>query len=163
MRPRDPAQDELLLAFLHTLDPSKRSAQAEVMERRLIRRATTAVVIAMAVVMGGGRAFAMYRCAYDNIARTSCCCPTKAKQQKDLPTSPTLKAACCCSIEEVRTETTVAAKPAPSPLAALAPTATIVPVIEPIVAHIALAPTDREARPPPRSASLFEQRISFLV
>jgi hypothetical protein len=129
------------------------------MKRRLIRRATTLVVFAIAVMLGGRHAFAMYRCAHDHVARASCCCPAKA--QRPAPATPTIKASCCCSIEEAKAAAAATAAD-PVPTLAIRPV-TAITIVEPaFVAAMAIAPP-REARPPPRPASLFDQHISFLV
>jgi hypothetical protein len=134
------------------------------MKRRLHRRATTLVVFAMAVVLGHGYASLIYRCAYDHVARTSCCCSEgAAKSQEQLPSSPSIKARCCCSIEQVKAAAVAATTRSALDATAVIRPMVIVSIVEVRPAVLAVIAMDREARPPPRPASLFEQRISFLV
>ena len=54
----------------------------------------TVLPFAFAQVASAG---ALYRCVYDGVARTSCCCPAKPAEA---PVShPTASKSCCCDVE----------------------------------------------------------------
>src|SRR5262245_32483458 len=64
--------------------------------RAAIRHAALAVLLPL-LVLSAGSARALYRCAYDNVTRAECCCPTSARAPRSL--APSVSRACCCDIE----------------------------------------------------------------
>jgi hypothetical protein len=70
------------------------------MIRRHVRRI---VLILLLVLMPSTATASWYRCAYDGVTRSACCCPTskhKARQKAPVP-STSVRAACCCTVTEV--------------------------------------------------------------
>ena len=72
-------------------------------ERRLLwmnARALKAIAMTLVLpllLLEVSTARALYRCAYDGVARTACCCPAKVSARSEAPVTVTKP--CCCTVE----------------------------------------------------------------
>ena len=73
------------------------------MRRARIHRCIVAPVVALVLFVSGLRsAYATYRCAGDDVVRSSCCCPrdkTAKDQDQTENRERAINAGCCCEIE----------------------------------------------------------------
>jgi hypothetical protein len=61
-----------------------------------------ALVLLTLVLVPSMATASWYRCAYDGVSRSACCCPTRADQQKKAPAPDTsVRAAGCCAVTHV--------------------------------------------------------------
>jgi hypothetical protein len=68
------------------------------------RRVRRVVLVLLALALAPSTAnAAWYRCAYDGMVRSACCCPSSAHGAKpNHPAAqPSLRAACCCTVTQV--------------------------------------------------------------
>jgi hypothetical protein len=115
------------------------------------------------MLVGAGRAQAFYLCAYDAVARTSCCCP-KA-DEPDVDTEARIEAACCCSIEE-RGAAAPAARSAERDTTSVAdvPQVAVVPIAVPPARSLrSVVDIDRRSHAPPRPAARSTQHVALLL
>jgi hypothetical protein len=88
-----------------------------------VRRA--ALVLLVLVLVPSTAMASWYRCAYDGVARSACCCPTTKDRTTHRAPEPeaSLRAACCCTITQVgaaapeRTRSSISIDLATPPLA----------------------------------------------
>ena len=66
------------------------------MSRRLLRGLAVAAVLPL-LLLEAGAARALYRCMYDGVARSACCCPEKVSLPHEPASSVT--SPCCCTVE----------------------------------------------------------------
>jgi len=139
---------------------------------RFIRRMTAAVLVPLVMLVGLSTAHAFYRCAMDRVARTVCCCSEMHERNEaraGTTATPQLEAACCCSIERTpATEAPAAQVLDRDPGGAGSQTQVTLFVVTlpaiPDAPHVARVPNPKQQLAPPRTtASLFSQRIAFLV
>ena len=114
-----------------------------------------------------GTGFQLWRCRFDGVARTSCCCPTKPGTQQAEPRL-TMSRARCCDLEQHRIDRdpAEAARGQATRLSDLLAAATSAVPVSPLL----LVPTTSfvPAHPPagdapPAGRSLVLQKQSFLI
>lgn len=73
------------------------------MIQQLVRRVFP--ILLMMVLAPSIATASLYRCVYDGITRTSCCCPTgTTKHKKEAPSQDaSVRSACCCTVTQVTT------------------------------------------------------------
>jgi hypothetical protein len=138
---------------------------------RFIRRMTAALLVPLVVLIGLSTAQAFYRCAMDRVARTVCCCAKmheRSEARAAATATPQLEAACCCSIERTAATEVPAAQVHDRDSNAAAQSAVTLFVVElpalPDAPQVTRVPNPKQQLAPPRTtASLFSQRIAFLV
>jgi hypothetical protein len=125
------------------------------------------VLILLALALAPSSATASwYRCAYDGVVRSACCCTGRADgaKAKRPAAQPSLRAACCCTVSQV----TRAAPPgrtgdvasAPSIDGAAVTIAAWLPLAPPGRGTVAAAARPRAQDPPD---TLFRRRCSLLL
>lgn len=130
------------------------------MVRKLTRILSTALLLPVLVFAVAGTSWAAWRCQYDGIARSKCCCP---ETDSTGPQQLTIRASGCCQIERTaveRTPSDVSRTPVIEPVLVAAPTGTVL-----FVEHSAPARTlfrMADERPPDRRV-LILQKQSFLI
>jgi hypothetical protein len=72
--------------------------------RKAYQRVIAALVVPLILLVGTGSAHTIFRCIYDNVERTACCCPNDSSEPS---TEPTVEQACCCDIETKAAATAV--------------------------------------------------------
>jgi hypothetical protein len=85
----------LALDGLHRLTRLNASLILEDAMARLIRTTIAAVLLPVVLLSLGGTSFASWRCRYDGIARSACCCPDAG----DPAHAPAIRAQDCCDFE----------------------------------------------------------------
>jgi hypothetical protein len=63
------------------------------LDKRAIRNTALAVLLPL-LLLNTGSVRTLYRCVFDQVARTHCCCPTAARPQR-LADGPIAKPSCC--------------------------------------------------------------------
>jgi len=131
------------------------------MGKKLARILSTALLVPVLVFAVAGTSWAAWRCQYDGIARSKCCCPTPTPTGAE---QGAIKASGCCEIERTAVEK------APSDLSrtqvSLDPVLVAVPTGS--ILFVDLSPPARtrffiaEERPPDRRV-LILQKQSFLI
>lgn len=106
-----------------------------------------------------------YRCAYDGVIRSACCCPAgPAHDKKQAPAPvPSVRSACCCTVSQVTTRapdgaSTAAAGVRPDP----APCAVVSAVAVPRIVRATVA-IDRPRALGDPPDTLFARRCSLLL
>jgi len=129
--------------------------------RRPRARLLALLLVPLLLLAGIGRVQAFYLCAFDAIARTSCCCP-KADEPD---TAARVEAACCCSIEERGAAAPVArSTERDTAAAAEMPLLAVVPSVAPLARSFArVVDIDRRSHAPPRPASRPSQHVALLL
>src|SRR5678815_3684533 len=106
-----------------------------------------------------------YRCAYDGVSRSACCCPTKPDPQSNKAPAPntSMRAACCCTVTHVASRAPEAAAKAAAPIQ-VSPSVVAAPAIvtRPRVALAAVALDRPRAHGDPPD-TLFARRCSLLL
>ena len=141
-------------------------------QRPFMRRITAAMLLPLVVLVGLATAHASFRCARDRVLRSACCCPKlhgHDAARAPAPAVPQLKAACCCTVlapapVEPPAAQVQARDASDEAAAALPPVVAFTLAAPPAPPVLTQAPVWREPFAPPRTtASLFAQRIAFLV
>jgi hypothetical protein len=106
-----------------------------------------------------------YRCAYDGVIRSACCCPARPAQgKKQAPAPvPSVRAACCCTVTQVTSrapdaESKAAAAIRPDPAVCAVTSA----MAAPRIARVAVA-IDRPRALGDPPDTLFARRCSLLL
>jgi hypothetical protein len=125
------------------------------------------VLILLTLVVAPSLATASwYRCGYDGVVRSTCCCPARADRHEkpELPApEPSVRAACCCTVAHVASTAPDGVRKAAAPLD-LAPTTLPEPsaAAPPRVARAPVAPDRPRALGAPPD-TLFARRCSLLL
>jgi hypothetical protein len=139
--------------------------------RRQVLSAALLLPVLLSVVWSN---LALWRCQYDGLARSECCCPKPAGDGDDdsagqAPAAATIAPAECCDIEQylVDRAPAEAARASAAQLAA-AVTAALAVVPSGLLEH--LAPTASDPAPvrppddgPPRGRSILSQKQALLI
>jgi hypothetical protein len=65
--------------------------------RPTAQRVLAALVAPFALVVGTSSASALFRCTYDQVVRSACCCPSEAPE----PSDPVSLERACCDVQSV--------------------------------------------------------------
>ena|ERR1041385_8455394 len=124
-----------------------------------------ALILLILVVAPSMATASWYRCAYDGVVRSACCCPTKADPHKKKAPAPdpSMRAACCCTVTYITSRAPDGERNAAAALD-MAPTALSVAsvVAAPRVACAAVAIDRPRAQGDPPD-TLFARRCSLLL
>jgi hypothetical protein len=66
---------------------------------QVARKLAASVVVLAMLFASTASAYSLFRCRYDAVARTSCCCPAEEIQP---PAATSISRACCCDIETIQ-------------------------------------------------------------
>jgi hypothetical protein len=133
------------------------------MMERYVRRLVLLLVL---VLIPSTATASLYRCTYDGVTRSACCCPTSTRQPKHkAPAQDTsLRVACCCTIAQI-TSAALAATQLSEPLSIDS-----APVVRPVErVHVPsrgpsrLASIDRPRAQGDPPDTLFARRCSLLL
>lgn len=131
------------------------------------RHVRRVVLVLLALALAPSTATASwYRCAYDGVTRSACCCPGRAHgaKAKHPASQPSLRAACCCTVTQVTRAAppgrTGDVTPAPSIDGAAVTVAVWLPLAPPGRGAVAAAARPRAQDPPD---TLFHRRCSLLL
>jgi hypothetical protein len=132
-------------------------------KRPLTQRALAVLIVPLVFAVGTGSAHALFRCAFDDVTRSKCCCPGAAAA--DAPEHAALEASSCCDIEIV---TSAAANDARAQAERVMFDKLHQAVVSAFVtlSPVTASPTiGRETlgRPPPQEPSLLLRKQSFLI
>jgi hypothetical protein len=75
-----------------------------------VRRIVLSLLMMAVLLPSAAFARIAYLCSMDGKVRSSCCCPTKAKEREADPLT-SIKAACCCAVSKVAPAKTAATNP----------------------------------------------------
>ena len=141
-------------------NPSPKHRVQAVVRRIILTILTLAVLLPSAAFAG-----ARYLCAMDGQVRSDCCCPTKAKQQRDAEPTTQMRSNCCCTIST--TAPTVTPPQIKEETASLA--IPVIPIAVPVPAF-ALPAQERviisqaaDSRPPKPDRTLFVRYCALLL
>jgi hypothetical protein len=131
------------------------------MSKRLNRMLSAAILLPVLLFAVLGSSFALWRCQYDGVARSSCCCPDEGEAQGQ--TQATIQAQGCCDFERVEIEkapSELVRVPTLAPPALLA-VAPLLFAVTPVVAP--RAPFLVFQQRPPSGRVLLLQKQAFLI
>jgi hypothetical protein len=129
-----------------------------------IRKAALALLLPL-LLLNGGSARALYRCAFDNVARVQCCCPPSARVARVVD-CPTLSRAPCCEYEQPKAGVHAQARPDRSEFTQLrAPVAALPAPRLDLASRLAVQTTQRlnAGLDPPQGPPLILLKRSFLI
>jgi len=104
-----------------------------------------------------------YRCAYDGVTRSTCCCPTDKSESKQSPTQTNAawKEACCCTVTHAMTAAP-ADRASQSASIDMSPMSITTALAIPDPLFCAIDPPARSRAPDPPD-TLFSRRCSLLL
>jgi hypothetical protein len=123
-----------------------------------------AVLILLALVLVPSMATATsYRCMYDGVTRSACCCPAEPRHEEAPAGELVLRAACCCTVAQATLAArSVGTTPDAQLHPAIAPIAvTVAPAFAATLASVTVIARPHAPRGPP--SSLLAHRCSLLL